>query len=61
MHVDVVNREVVSVHVDDAWSRVLDVAAYSGSPVGQERRQAAIDLVNDDTMWPAWMIGFDHA
>lgn len=62
VHVDVEHGEIVSVHVDDvSVEGPVDVAAYSGLPVGQERRQAAIDLVEDDTTWPAWMIGFDHA
>ncbi len=56
------NRCVVSVHVDDvSVEGPVDVTAYSGAPVDTEVRRAAIELTSDDTMWPAWTIGFDHA
>lgn len=62
VHVDVEHGEIVSVHVDDlSLDGSVDVCAYSGSPVDQERRKAAIDDVNAHSMWPAWIISFDHA
>jgi hypothetical protein len=61
VHVDVANRQVVSVHVDDvSVEGPADVSAYSGAPVDEDLRQAAIALVSMDATWPAWTIGFEH-
>ncbi len=61
VHVDVANRQVVSVNVDDvSVEGPVDVSAYSGAPVDEDLRQAAIALASMDPTWPAWTIGFEH-
>ena len=62
VHVDVANREVLAVHVDDvSIEGPLDVSAYSGGPVDEDLREAAIAVARSDATWPAWTIGFEHA
>jgi len=62
VHVDVEHDEIVSVHVDDvSVEGPVDVTAHSGTSVDPGLRQAAIDLTSDETTWPHWMIGFEHA
>lgn len=61
VHVDVTNRQVVSVHVDDvSVEGPVDVSAYSGAPVDEDLRQAAIAPASSDATWPPWTIGFEH-
>jgi len=62
VHVDVANREIVSVHVDDlSIEGPVDVTSYSGGTIAEAARRLAIELTNDDGTWPAWTIGFDHS
>ncbi len=61
VHVDVANRQIVLVHVDDvSVEGPVDVSAYSGGPVDEDLREAAIALASSDATWPEWAIGFDH-
>lgn len=62
VHVDLEQREVVSVHVDDvSVEGPVGVSAYSGALVDEDVRHAAIALASSDATWPAWTIGFPHA
>lgn len=62
VHVDLERGEIVSVHVDDAaLEGPVDFSSYAGAEVDDRVRQAAAELASDDTAWPHWTIGFDHA